>query len=152
MWRDGTKSVLPGLAGREPSGDDTSVAAINAQGRIVGSARTTEPSRYEFHAVVWENGQIRDLGTLGPGGSHAHGINDLGQVVGSSDLGPGAPTAPTYRAFLHSDGQMIDLNTRIDPASGWVLNAALGINRQGQIVGVGTQNGQHRTFLLTPAP
>jgi hypothetical protein len=47
---------------------------------------------------------------------------------------------------------MIDLNTRIDPASGWVLNAAFGINNAGAIVGQGTYRDQvdPRAFKLTP--
>ncbi len=48
---------------------------------------------------------------------------------------------------------LIDLNTLIDPNSGWVLNFATSINAAGQIVGRGTDpNGQPRGYLLTPIP
>ena len=47
---------------------------------------------------------------------------------------------------------MLDLNTLIDPASGWVLNQARGINDSGQIAGFGTIGGQTHAFLLTLTP
>ena len=52
-------------------------------------------------------------------------------------------------AFLYSGGVMTDLNTLIDPASGWVLEEARDINEPGQIVGWGMHNGQPRAYLLT---
>ena len=49
-------------------------------------------------------------------------------------------------------GSTFNLNDLIDPASGWYLTQALGINELNQIVGVGTFNGQQHAFLLTPIP
>jgi probable HAF family extracellular repeat protein len=48
---------------------------------------------------------------------------------------------------------MIDLNTLIDPASGWTLQYASAINDVGQIVGYGLNpSGQQDAFLLDPVP
>ncbi len=47
---------------------------------------------------------------------------------------------------------MVDLNTLIGPASGWILNSANAINDLGQITGTGTFDGVNRAFLLTPVP
>lgn len=47
---------------------------------------------------------------------------------------------------------MVDLNTMIDPASGWLLLEARGINDIGQISGWGLRNGQPRGLLLSPVP
>lgn len=56
----------------------------------------------------------------------------------------------TSRAFRwDGSGVPVDLNTLIDPASGWVLTQAHAITN-GQIAGVGKLNGQTRAFLLTP--
>ena len=41
---------------------------------------------------------------------------------------------------------MVDLNSLIDPSSGWVLSEANGINDLGQIVGGGSLGA----FILTP--
>jgi probable HAF family extracellular repeat protein len=89
---------------------------------------------------------MQDLGTL-PGGtsSFAFGLNDSGQVVGDSYNASGQP-----HAFVWQNGTMSDLNDLIPPGSGWVLGNATAINNAGQIVGVGSHNGQGRAFLLTP--
>jgi hypothetical protein len=55
-------------------------------------------------------------------------------------------------AFLYSGGVMTDLNTLIDPTSGWVLQTAQAINDSGQITGYGIIGGQTHAFLLTPIP
>ena len=48
---------------------------------------------------------------------------------------------------------MLDLNSLIDPASGWVVTRANAINDRGQITGVGRFNGGFEVaVLLTPVP
>ncbi len=71
---------------------------------------------------------VTDLGALtGPTGtSQANGINNNGQIVGSST------TSGAYHAFSYSGGTMTDLGT----LTGTAYSPAHGINNQGQIVGV----------------
>jgi probable HAF family extracellular repeat protein len=92
------------------------VRAINASGQVVGRSN---------HAFIWTNGQMKDLGTLvGPWGeSQAWGVNGNGQVVGDSWWGGAGE-----HAALWSSGHVTDLNTLIDPALGWELTTARGIN------------------------
>ena len=61
------------------------VAAVNADGDVVGSAWTSNFAR--THAILWRNGEAIDLGTW-PGGasSKAFGINAVGQIVGEGDV------------------------------------------------------------------
>lgn len=47
---------------------------------------------------------------------------------------------------------MVDLNTLIDPLSGWDLHLGMGINDAGQITGTGVLGGVDHAFLLTPVP
>jgi hypothetical protein len=51
--------------------------------------------------------------------------------------------------FAH-EGQVLDLNNLTDPASGWTLSDATGVNNMRRICGNGTLNGQAPAFLLTP--
>jgi len=95
---------------------------INNDGQVVGYRSTTPAG--DPHAVLWENGFVRDLGTLGGSHSQALAINDRGQVVGTSDAGGGG-----YHAFLWQNGVMTDLGT----LGG--ISQAVAINASGQIVG-----------------
>lgn len=93
---------------------------------------------------------VTDLGTLGGTGSYAFGINASGQVTGFSGTSGNA----AQHAFLHSNGQMVDLNTLIGAMSSlYTLTAGEAINDAGQIAANGTviATGQSHAFLLTPA-
>lgn len=68
---------------------------------------------------------ITDLGSLGGGRSEAIGLNDVGQVVGTS-----ATAAGERHAFLYQNGAMQDLGTLGGSAS-----EAFAINERGQVVG-----------------
>jgi probable HAF family extracellular repeat protein len=113
---------------------------INANNQITGDAG---------NAFLYFNGSVQNLGTL-PGGSYSQGkgINASGQVVGTADNSDGYKTA-----FLYSGGVMQDLNTLIDPNSGWTLYGAVAVNDVGQIVGSGynSNDGQVDAFILTPS-
>lgn len=117
---------------------------VNNIGVVVGDA--TVPSNYR-HAISYDGAILTDLGTLTGGNrSGANALNELGQIVGWSNSTAG------NRAFLYESGAMIDLNSLIDPTTGWVLNEASDINESGQIVGWGIHNGRIRAFLITAVP
>jgi probable HAF family extracellular repeat protein len=128
-----------------PGGSDA--RDISNSGLVVGDATTaTSSSR---HAISYDpnSSVLTDLGTLTGGmSSRANALNELGQVVGWSASSTG------NRAFLYESGAMLDLNSVIEPTSGWVLYEASDINESGQIVGWGMFNGQTRAFLITPVP
>jgi probable HAF family extracellular repeat protein len=86
--------------------------AINDLGQIVGSA---VDSLSRVHAVLWERGRMRNLGTL-PGDSandidtRATAINAAGRIVGYSESSRGR-----MRAFYWENGSMKEL---LPPTSG----------------------------------
>jgi probable HAF family extracellular repeat protein len=107
--------------------------AINNRGEVAGWTSI----RADRHAFLFEDGVMKDLGTLasnGPGYSTgystAYGINNRGQVVGISELGAGGG----YHAFLFDTDKMIDLGTlSINPRNH--NSRANAINDRGQVVG-----------------
>ena len=117
---------------------------INFSGQVTGYARTVGNAD---HAFLYSSGTMQDLGTLGGTSSVGWGINASGQITGDATTVGNAAD----HAFLYDGVRMIDLNTLIDPLSGWELQRGEGINDVGQITGYGTINGQTHAFLLTPS-
>jgi len=146
-WQGGAVTDL----GTLPGPDNCSVAtSINANGEIAGYGENglVDPlvGFRQVRALVWENGEIIDLGTFGGNQSVLGNINNRGQVAGSAtntipdpfslyyQLG-GLTTGTQTRAFLWQNGQKQDLGTLGGP------DAAGGfVNEQGQVVGVSYTN------------
>ena len=143
QWQEGDLTSLRIL----PSGTNSQAFWINDHGLIAGMSQNGQIDPLlgiqELRAVVWEDSNIIDLGTLEGGyESIAQSINDRGQVTGlalNTVPDPFAPSCgnicpffpPTQnRAFLWEGGRMQDLGTLGGPD-------ALGefINDRGQIVG-----------------
>lgn len=127
LWAAGTASDLGTLGG-----PNSIARATNNSGQIVGGAATPAG----MHAFLWEDGRMRDLGTL-PGftQSIATGINENGEVIGRAYNASSKPywTWPTI-PFLWRQGRMTAL-----PLPGRCFRAqAAAINDQGVIVGWGT--------------
>jgi probable HAF family extracellular repeat protein len=103
---------------------ESAATGINEQGEIVGYAHATSG---EDVAVVWQNGRVNQLPSLGGTRSAAVKVNSAGQIVGWSE--PVSGVHLPY-AVLWSDGALKDLGTLGGDACD-----ALSINSLGSIVG-----------------
>jgi probable HAF family extracellular repeat protein len=112
-------------------GDSVGAASgINDQGQAVGGTGfcATPGTAAITHAVLWQNGNVTNLGSLGGAfNNFAVSINSRGQVIGLSDL----PGDATSHAFLWQSGVMTDLGT----LPGDFFSVAYEINDRGQVVG-----------------
>jgi len=136
-------------------GDLTSAGSqaedINDSGQVVGGAGV--PPDYMLHAVIYEDGEMKDLGTLVDYiFSIAKAINDSGQVVGSS-TGLYNSSGESHAVIYDSTTGMKDLNGLIPADSGWTINEARAISSDGKMAAYGSKAGvgQH-ALLLTPVP
>ncbi|QSJ19501.1 DUF3466 family protein [Nostoc sp. UHCC 0702] len=125
---------------------------INDLGQVVGYS--LNDGNVETAFLYSSNTGLISLGTVSPTDTFSYGlgINNLGQVVGSSGIYSNlySTTGNGIRAFLYSDGVIQDLNSLIVSNPGFILTQARDINDVGQIVGAGTINGELHAVLLTP--
>ena len=162
VWRYGKLKALPTL----PGGHNANAFGINDLGLSVGfsengeqdltCATATAFQTHRFQAVMWErDGDIRVLHPLqhmGDTVGYAFGINNRGQVVGSSGTCATQGLPPVNVTGLHAvvwerDGAPTYLGTLGDPAH-TMYNAATAINELGDIVGTSQfTDGTVHSFL-----
>jgi probable HAF family extracellular repeat protein len=172
LYSNGTMTSLPVPSNlTAPSCDPL---AINNNGQIIGSCATNNGAT--SNAVLWQNGTVTTLGTLG--GLQVHdltGINNNGQIVGWADTSTGTTvgfldsngTVTDLGAFLpqaindngviiggdqiYSGGTVQNLNNLIPANSGYTITEAFGINDNGQIIAQASDaTTSEAAVLLTP--
>jgi len=117
--------------------------AINDQGVVAGDTALSASSSQAF---IYLNGSMQLLGNFG-GPTEARGINNLNQVVGTAGV-----ERENHGFIWTAEEGMLDLNSLIDPNSGWRIANVFDINDAGQIVGFGAFNGKPTAVLLNPIP
>lgn len=121
---------------------------VNDHGIAVGLATLAGHSYGK--AVIFKDGDVVNLGNLTNNIYHssvANGINNLNQVVGTSEY-----FSTLNHAFIWENDVLYDLNQFLLPDAGWTLISAHDINDNGLIVGIGARHGVtgFRGFLLNP--
>src|SRR5437016_4389189 len=89
--------------GTLPQANDSEAFGLNDFGAVVGDSGNDS---FDGHGVLWQAGNVMDLGELGRPGTSAHAINDAGQIVGGSHN-----FESRVHAFLWELGVMRDLGS-----------------------------------------
>ncbi len=120
------------------SNENTIAYDINAFGQV---AAVLEDDEGHQRAVMFENGKLTELGSLGGKYSDAKGINDNGEIVGSARNRNGS-----WNAFLYDrERGMRVLGTLGGPSS-----YGMALNREGHAAGFAdTDNGDWHAFIYT---
>ena len=149
-WKNGVIEELGSFGGNQ-----NEALAINNRGQIVGFSLNTVPDPFSIfdlilnsilgtsggtqtRGVLWQDGQMLDLGTLGGNDAAAFYINDRGQVAGNSYIStiPNPITGvPPQDPFLWENGKMIDLGTLGGAFGGVSSGQGSGLNNLGQVIG-----------------
>jgi probable HAF family extracellular repeat protein len=126
VWQNGIAHDLKTLGG-----SNSCAIYINNGGQIAGMSSTNSVANPTtqlptIDPVLWENGTIKDLGTLGGVFGGVAGINNSGQVAGNSDL-EGDQTA---LGFFWNQGVLTPI-----PSLGGSFGFASSLNDSGAVVG-----------------
>ncbi len=137
IFRNGVLTDLERLPGHFNS----NVVASNESDAVVGSSSGVGGNAQAYY---WRNGGVTMINTLGGNISFTTGLNDSGQVVGLA-----RDATLQDRPYIWKDGTLTDLQTMIDPNSGWTDLRPLAINNRSEIAGLAFRNGSFHPVLLT---
>ena len=145
VWKDGTIYDLGTFGGNEAS-----ASSINNRGQVAGFALNDIPDPYSIfgfffngssnstqtRAFIWENGKLKDLGTLGGSDAQAFpgNINEKGQLPGVSYLNdiPTITGLPPVHPFLWDGRKMIDMGSL-----GGDFGFPVQLTNRGEAIGIG---------------
>jgi probable HAF family extracellular repeat protein len=129
VWRDGKAKDLDTLGG-----PDAAAWFVNNRGQVAGYSYTSDTPDSNtgippVHLILWEQGAMRDLGSLGGVGLPSiNGFNNRGEVIGASPLPGDQSTDP----FLWDGTHLIDM--AIEGKGGQFFDANV-INNAGEVAG-----------------
>jgi hypothetical protein len=126
LWHRGRRTELGPISG-----------LVNRRGQVAGSV--IDGASGASHPVLWDEGRVTRLRTLGGDQSGVQGINDRGQVVGYSEVA-GLDGGETV---LWEDGEPVHIGAAIPGR-----DSPVGINERGQVlIRANGENGRRRVLL-----
>ena len=141
--------------GTLPGGTESLATNLNSRGQVTGFSNNDLSDPFSIvgfptqtRTFLWQNGAMKDLGTLGGPDAAPNAMNERGQIVGFSYTNTTASTncawPLTTDPFLWENGEMHDLGTL-----GGTCGYALWINQRGQVVGTSNLRGDasHHAFV-----
>jgi probable HAF family extracellular repeat protein len=145
--------IYDGSTKKKISAYEGEANAINYYGKVVGGLNTWDlPLPHGRKAFLYDGSTMTFLGSLDStiADSSAVGINNVGQVIGYSNVRL-SETNWDYRPFIYTAlGGMRNLNTLIDTSTGWEVISADAINDNRQIAGTGCKAGKCYAVRLDP--
>jgi probable HAF family extracellular repeat protein len=135
---NGTHDTGGTIAKLNALGTSSAALDINASGEVAGYYTSGGMT----HAFLYNGTSMSDITTGTPYASiasEAFGLNDSGAIVGQLISGT------TDSGFLYSGGTLTNLSSVI---SGWTITGAYGINDNGQIAVVATNNTTNQMHAL----
>jgi len=143
IWTQDDKIVNLGTL---PGGQQSFAAIVNDRKQVSGWSTNGIPDPfsmvglgYQSRGFLWQNGAIRDMGTLGGPDALPEAMNERGQIVGTSYTSsiPNPDSGiPTIDPFLWQNGAMVDIGTL-----GGTFGVANFINSGGKVVGTSNLAG-----------
>lgn len=149
LWKDGgiggvfAVNIFGEVVGQQSSqpvlysGGTTTILDVSGYATDINSKHQVVGVSSSNHAFLYDNGLMTDIGDLGYGYDvYAEGINEAGQIVGTSLNGTGAGFS---RAFIYTNDTMISLGTLGGGGSSYGFD----INNLGDAVG----DSNNRAFI-----
>jgi len=126
IWADGVFTIMGTLTGTLGIDQGSMAYGINKDDQVVGWLMLIQRFSSEYRAFLWTYGDKAPSVLPTCCTSEARGINDAGQIVGTSPSGPWHPTATLWQT---------DTVTLLVNPPGFNSAGAYAINDTGQVVG-----------------
>lgn len=132
---------------------------INNTGQVIGWATkilgitdlgNNFAYKVQYYSVLWEDGELYEIETLGEKHTYLEHLNDLGQAVGY------APGGGSKAIYWDKENGLLNINDLIAGETLWNFCYTNGINNNGCILAKGNLAGElshtdmDPSFLLTP--